>query len=167
MKADVLKNMNLFVDGRGQAGKIDELTPPKLALKMDDYRAGGMDAPVKLEMGMEGLKAEMTLSSYDPELWKLFGLVEGAVVPLTARGAIEKPDGTVEAVVINLRGQVSEIDDGTWKPGDKGTVKLGVECRYYKRTQADVELVEIDVENMIRKTGGVDQLAAQRTALGL
>jgi hypothetical protein len=167
MLPDILKNMNLFVDGRGFAGQINELTPPKLVLKMEEHRAGGMDAPIELEMGMEALKVEVTVASYDKELFKLFGLTQGGVVALTARGAIEQGDGTVIPLVENMRGQISEIDEGTWKPGDKGAVKLTIACRYYKRTQAGEELIEIDVENMIRKIGGVDQLAAQRSALGI
>ena len=31
--AKILKNFNLFVDGRGYAGKADEVTPPKLTIK--------------------------------------------------------------------------------------------------------------------------------------
>ena len=39
----VLKNMNLFVDGRGYAGRIDEIQLPKLTLKTEEHRAIGMD----------------------------------------------------------------------------------------------------------------------------
>ena len=42
----VLKNMNLFVDGRGYAGRVDEIELPKLTLKTEEHRAGGMDVPV-------------------------------------------------------------------------------------------------------------------------
>lgn len=38
----ILKNFNLFVDGRGYAGKAEEVTPPKLSLKTQEF--GGMDA---------------------------------------------------------------------------------------------------------------------------
>ena len=64
MIADVLKNMNLFVDGRGYAGVVDELTPPKLTMKTEEHRAGGMDAPVELDMGMEKLEASFSLKKY-------------------------------------------------------------------------------------------------------
>ena len=36
----VLKNMNLFVDGRGYAGRVDEIQLPKLTLKTEEHRAG-------------------------------------------------------------------------------------------------------------------------------
>ena len=50
---DVRKNFNLFVDGKGFAGQIEEFTPPKLTLKTEEFRAAGMDAPIELTMGLE------------------------------------------------------------------------------------------------------------------
>ena len=38
MLNDILKNMSLFVDGRGYAGNVDELNLPKLALKTEEFR---------------------------------------------------------------------------------------------------------------------------------
>ena len=51
----ILKNFNLFIDGRGYAGKCDEVNPPKLNIKSEEYRAGGLDAPIPIDMGMEKL----------------------------------------------------------------------------------------------------------------
>ncbi len=161
-----LKNFSLFVDGRGYAGRCDEVTPPKLTLKLEEHRAGGMDAPVELDMGMDKLSLDFTLSEYDADIIKMFGLTTGAVKPLTLRGALEDDNGVVP-VVIAVRGQLKEIDLGSWKPGQKTAKKISVALRYFKYTQDGADLVEIDIENMIRKIGGVDQLAAQRTALGL
>jgi P2 family phage contractile tail tube protein len=167
MIAEILKNMNLFIDGRGYAGVSDELTPPKLTMKTDEYRGGGMDAPVDLEVGMEKLEANYTLSKYDSDVLKQFGLAPGNLVPHTFRGAIETEDGTVKAAVINLRGMLKEQDMGTWKPGERATLKGTIAVRYYKLTLDGEVIHEIDVENMIRIIGGVDQLAEQRTALGM
>jgi Phage tail tube protein FII len=60
----ILRNFNVFVDGRGYAGKIDEITLPKLTIKTDEYRAGGMDIPINIDMGMEKLEADFTFSEY-------------------------------------------------------------------------------------------------------
>ena len=166
MVPKILKNFALFVDGRGYAGRCDEVTPPKLTTKLEEHRAGGMDAPVELDMGMEKMNMEVTLSEFDAEVIKLFGLTTGAVKPLTLRGAMEGDDAVVP-IVINVRGTLKELDLGTWKPGQKTVKKFSIACRYFKYTQDGQELIEIDVENMIRKIGGVDQLAAQRKALGV
>ena len=87
MISDVLRNCDLFVDGRGYAGKVEEMTPPKLTVQTEEYRAGGMDAPVELDMGMEKLECGFSLGAVDAGVLKLWGLRAGARVPLTFRGA--------------------------------------------------------------------------------
>ncbi|GHM58967.1 MAG: hypothetical protein sGL2_11170 [Candidatus Mesenet longicola] len=69
--------------------------------------------------------------------------------------------------MINLRGTFRELDFGSWKPGEKATLKCMVNAHYYKLTIGGKELIEIDAENMMRKINGVDQLALLQTALGL
>ena len=164
---DILRNCNLFVDGRGYAGRLDEVVPPKLTVKTEEFRAGGMDAPVELDQGMEKLECSMSSSGIDQTLLEQWGVATGALVQFTIRGVLQDEDGTVRAVVIQLRGHVKEIDFGTWKPGEKVPMKAMVACRYYKLEHAGRTLHEIDVPNMIRIVNGTDQLAEQRAALGI
>ncbi|MCX8016373.1 MAG: phage major tail tube protein [Rhodocyclaceae bacterium] len=163
----VLKNMNLFVDGRGYAGRVDEIQLPKLALKTEEHRAGGMDVPVEIDLGMEKLEAELTLSDYDPELFKLFGLLDASAKQITLRGAIQAQGENAKPVVVNLRGGFKSIEPAAWKPGDKSTLKIAVAASYYKLAIAGEELVEIDAINLVRKIGGVDQLDKVRQAIGV
>ena len=164
----ILRNFVATLDGRGQAGRIEEITLPKLTVKTEEYRAGGMDVPVALDMGMEKLETDMVFSDYDEEIFKLFGIISGNSISLTLRGALQE-DGKSEAipVVLYLRGTVRELDFGSWKPAERATVKMSMDLRYYKLVYNGKELIEIDAENMIRKIDGVDQLASYRTALGL
>lgn len=163
----VLKNMNLFVDGRGYAGRVDEIQLPKLTLKTEEHRAGGMDLPVELDLGMEKLEAELTISDHDPEIFKLFGLLDNTATQITIRGAIQAQGNPAKPVVVNLRGGWKELDAGTWKPGDKSTLKVRVAASYYKLTIDDEELIEIDAINLVRKVGGADQMEAIRAAIGV
>ncbi|WP_265024109.1 phage major tail tube protein [Wolbachia endosymbiont (group A) of Epagoge grotiana] len=165
MLPKILKNFNVFVDGRGYAGKIDEITLPKLTIKTEEYRAGGMDIPVNIDMGMEKIEADFTFSEYDTELFRLFGLINGNSVSLTLRGGMQGND--IEGVIINLRGIFREFDFGSWKPAEKATLKCTVAAHYYKLTIGSNELIEIDAENMIRKINGVDQMALLQTILGI
>ena len=167
MLNDILKNLNLFVDGRGYAGNVEELTPPKLTLKTEEFRNGGMDAPVEVEMGMEKLEAGFSLTKYDADVLKLFGLAPGNIKPLTFRGSVSSEDGTEKPVVIQLQGMLKEVDPGSWKPGDKAMLKATVAVRYYKHTINGEVVHEIDVPNMIRIINGVDQLAITRKNLGM
>jgi P2 family phage contractile tail tube protein len=168
MLPKILKNFAVFVDGRGYAGKVEEITLPKLTIKTEEYRAGGMDVPIAIDMGMEKLETDMTFSDYDSELFKLFGIISGNLVALTLRGALQEPDKTdAIPVVLHLRGTIRELDFGTWKAAEKATLKMAMDLRAYKLTYNNADVIEIDAENMIRKINGTDQLATFRTALGL
>ena len=162
----VLKNFNLFVDGRGYAGRVDEVTLPKLSLKTEEFIGGGMDVPFELDMGMNKLECDLTISEYDVEIIKMFGLREGAQVPLTMRGGLDGESG-VTPVVINITGAWRDLDFGGWKAGEKAPLKVSVAARYYRLEIDGTELVEIDAENMVRKINGADQLEAMRSALGM
>ncbi|MFW5499582.1 MULTISPECIES: phage major tail tube protein [unclassified Maridesulfovibrio] len=162
-----LKKFTAWVDGTGYLGKVQELEPPKLALKTEEYRAGGMDAPVEIDMGMEKLEANATFAEYSPELFEKFGVLEKDDIPITFRGAIRAGGNDADAVILEMRGKVKELDSGTWKAGDDSTLKVGITLTYYKVTIAGDETIEIDTVNIIRTIGGVDQLASERDALGI
>jgi P2 family phage contractile tail tube protein len=164
---NIRKNLNLFVDGRGYAGQIEEFNAPKLALTTEDFRGGGMHAPVEITMGMEKMETDFSLISYDADVLSLFGVVEGSTVPFVAREALESFDGVVTPVVHTMRGKIREIDPGTSKAGDKPTLKISMALTYYKLEHGDKTVQEIDVENMIHAVNGVDTLAGIRGALGV
>ena len=168
MLPKILKNFAVFVDGRGYAGKVEEITLPKLTIKTEEYRAGGMDVPIAMDMGMEKLETDMTFAEYDAEIFKLFGLISGNAVALTLRGALHGADQTdAIPVILHLRGTVRELDFGAWKAAEKTSLKMTMDLRYYKLVYSSVDTIEIDAENMVRKINGVDQLTSFRQALGL
>ena len=162
----VLKNFSLFVDGRGLAGLIDTLTLPTLTTKMEEFRGGGMDAPVELDMGMEKLEGSFALAEYNPDIVALYGLAS-ANTQLTARGAIRRDGEDAVPVVVNMTGLIKELDPGDWKSGGMTTGTFNYALRYYKLTVGGRELIEIDKVNMIRRINGVDQLQSIRTAIGV
>lgn len=164
---DIRKNINLFVDGRGYAGQVEEFNAPKLTLQTEDFRAGGMDAPIKVTMGMESLDCDFSLKAYDRDVLAMFGVVEGASVPLVVREALESFDGTVTQVERTMRGKITELDEGTSKPGEIPLLKVTLNLTYYKMKHGDRVVHEIDIENMVRTINGVDALAAIRAALGM
>ncbi|AWM87377.1 phage major tail tube protein [Microvirga sp. 17 mud 1-3] len=164
---DIRKNFSLWVDGRNYAGQVEEFNAPKLTLQTEDFRAGGMDLPVKVTMGMEAMDCDFSLKAYDRDVLALFGVVEGASVPLVVREALESFDGTVTQVVRTMRGKITELDEGTSKPGEIPMLKVSMNLTYYKMQHGDRVVHEIDAENMVRTINGVDALSAIRSALGM
>lgn len=159
----VVKAFNTYIDGESYAGRADSVTLPQLAFTMEDHRAGGMDAPIKLELGMEAMTSTVVLSDYSEKIIPLIGVPD---TPLVFRGAVQAQGQNAQAVVVNMRGMLGTTEFAEWTPGAKTPKTLTFELTYFRYRQNDVELAEIDIINMIRKFGGIDQLASQRAALG-
>lgn len=164
---DTRKNFALFVDGRGYIGDAEEFTPPALTLVTEEFRAGGMDAPVERDMGMEALACSFILTAYDADVLALFGVGEGRDVPITCREVLESLDGTTKAVVHNIRGMIKKLEPAAAKPGAAANLTVEVACTYYKQVHNGRVIHEIDPLNMVRIIAGVDRLAGQRAALAI
>ncbi|HGM4965457.1 TPA: phage major tail tube protein [Pseudomonas putida] len=167
MIPEMLANMNLFIDGVSFQGDIPSLTLPKLTLKTEEHRAGGMDMPIEMDMGMEKMEASYTSTGVRKESLKFFGLADGNAFNGTFRGTYKIQRGETKPVIVTLRGTQKEIDFGDWKPGDKAELKHSVAVTYYKLEVGGETIYEIDPVGMKRVINGVDQLASQRRDLGL
>lgn len=164
-----LKNLNVFNNAESLLGQIGAFTVPKLQRKMEDWRGGGMDSGVKIDLGGgdDGLQAEWTLGGLDLNTIRQFG---GSIssVQLRFAGAYQRDDtGEVDAVEIVLRGRHEEIDMGEAKAGEDTEQKMITHCTYYKLSVNGRVEIEIDVLNMIYIVNGTDILAEQRKALGI
>lgn len=164
----ILKNFNIFVNGKGLAGVADEFERPKISLKTDDHRAGGMDSEIEVDMGTEKMEAKFKLADPDPDVLGLVGLADGNSARVVAKGSyVRDTDNTRIAVVAEMVGRIKSTDGGAWKSGDKAQDDYEMSVNYYKLTVGGREIYEIDVENMIRRINGVDQLAGIRADIGL
>ncbi|QOE32752.1 tail tube protein [Achromobacter phage Mano] len=164
---DVVKYFNIFVDGRGYAGQSTEFNPPNLSLATEEFRAGGMAAPVDLTMGMEKLVSDFSLQSYNRDVLANFGVVEGQLVPFVIREALESWDGTQTGVVHTMRAKIVTIEQGTRAPGQLAPMKVNLSLAYYKLQHGGQVVHEIDVENMVANINGTDLLAGFRGLLGM
>lgn len=163
----ILKNFQLFVDGRGYAGNCEEFQPPELAIATEDFRSGGMDAPIKLDMGMEALEATFKLSEFSEDVLKQFGIVNGGNVPLVVRGALQDLDGTVKPTAFWMRGSITNVAPDAMAPGSKPSIQFTVSLTYYRHEINGTKVHEIDIPNMVRMVNGVDVLAQTRAAIGM
>ncbi len=162
-----LKNMNFYLEGVGYAGEIGELTPPKISHATEEWRGGTMLGPVQIDNGLQALSMEWTLGGNVPQVVTQMG--EGAIDALLLRalGAFQSDtDSSVQAVELVMRGRHTELDRGTWKPGDDTEKKVMTALTYYKEIVDGVEIMEIDMLAGVYIVGGVDRYAAIREAIG-
>lgn len=162
-----LKDMNFFEDGTSFKGSVTEVTLPKLALKLEDYRAGGMAGPVPVDFGLEKIELEFKAGGLVRGLFRQFGAgAVDATLNRFAGGYQDDATGRVVSCEIVTRGRTMEIDMGTAKPGDDTEQTFKTVCSYYK-LQVDGEVwIEIDMISGIFRVFGQDRRAAIRAAIG-
>lgn len=163
-----LKNFNVFNDGTSFIGEVTEIVLPKLARKLEGYRAGGMPGEADIDQGIEKLECEHTYGGIVREVYNQFGIARVDGVLLRFAGAYQRDDtGEVDAVEVVMRGRHAEIDSGTGKAGDDTVFKVKSTLTYYKLIINDETVIEIDMINMVEIVNGIDRLAEHRRAVGL
>lgn len=162
-----LKNLNLFNNGVTYIGQIGEVTLPKLTRKMEEWRGGGMNAPIKIDQGMEGLELESVCGGLMRDVFGQFGIARHDGVMLRFAGAYQRDDtGQVDAVEVVVRGRHEEIDAGKGKAGDDTEFKFKTVASYYKLVINGETVIEIDIPNFVEVVDGIDRLLEQRAAIG-
>lgn len=167
MIPQVLYDTNLFMGGISFSGDVPSVTLPKITVKTDSFRGGGMGGEIEMDMGLEKLEASFVTTGVRREAMKYFGLADQTACNAVFRGAFKGLAGKVTPVIATLRGLLKELDMGDWKPGDKAENKYAIALQYYKLEIDNRVMYEIDMVNCVRVIDGVDQMADVRNALGL
>lgn len=165
---EILKNFNMELEGVGYAGQVSEITVPNLTIKTEDQLSGGMDTPLKRDMGTEELFCEFTLMHVDPDSQKRVGVFNNHETQLMVYGAKhDDKSPSAKNITITMRGMLSSVEYSAFKVGEVTTDKYRIELKYYERTEDGQPLHKIDIENMQRVIGGTDQIASIRAAIKL
>lgn len=165
-----LKKVNMYSEGVSYANETHEVTLPKLGRKFEEWRGGGMDGPVPIDMGQDGLLTlEHSYGGFIPEVFiGTFGMQTHAAAQLRFVGAHQREDnGEIASVEVVVRGRHQEIDQGKSKVGTETEHKIKSALTYYKLMIDGQELVEIDVQNGVYRVNGIDHQEALRAAAQL
>ncbi|MGN8344377.1 phage major tail tube protein [Pseudomonas sp. SMV71] len=165
-----LKNLNLFNDANSYLGVVKSVTLPPLGRKMEAYRGGGMNGPVKADLGFsdDGIQFEWKTGGLDLIALKQFGAVNASGVALRFTGSFQQDDtAEISAVEVVMRGRHETIEMGDAQPGEDTEHSITTTCTYYKLIVDNEEIIEIDLLNFIEVVDGVDMMAEQRRALGI
>ena len=165
-----LKNLNLFNDANSYVGVVKSVTLPPLGRKMESYRGGGMNGPVKADLVFsdDGIQFEWKTGGLDLIALRQFGAVNASGVALRFSGAFQRDDtGDVSAVEVVMRGRHETIEMGDAQPGEDTEHSITTTCSYYKLIVDNEDIIEIDLLNFIENVNGVDLLEKQRAAIGL
>ena len=164
-----LKMINLFNEGNSYLGQTGEVTIPKLVRKFEDWRGGGMNGNVKIDMGLGDDISEFNwkLGGIDELVIEQWGAATVSAHMLRFAGSYQRDDtGEAKSVEIVVRGRHEEIDFGNQKAGDDTEKTIKTIWSYYKLSIDGVVKVEIDIPNMIEIVNGVDLLEKHRANIG-
>lgn len=164
MSRKTLTAFSIHHDGRGYIGDGYNGIMPNLALSTEEFRAGAMDAPIDIETGQEKLESGFSVKGNAAEVIKSFA---GTNVRLIFRTSLKDAAGIEIPAVYTMEGLVHTIERPELEAGTLGETTVKMTLNYYKERHNGKDLVEIDVENFIRKIDGVDQLAQRRANIGL
>lgn len=164
----LLKLMNVFNNGLSFQGVAEEVELPKLTMKGEDFRTGGMLGEVTANMGLEKLEMTHKYAGIVPELFKGFATETLDSELIRFAGSYQRDDtGEISAVEIMMRGRHTEVEGGNAKAGEKGETSIKTALTYYKLVVDGKELIEIDLINTVFKVEGKDRYAQHRAAVGL
>ena len=150
----LFKGHNIFVDGYDLRGQIGDVERPKIALKMEEYRSGGMFGTAKVVQGLEALEMTITTSGYAAEVLRQFGgVIDGKVIRFV--GAVEKDDEVgFKKVSCEAAGRITEIDQGSNSAGENGEIKFKIDLVRYSESLDGKEILYVDVlQNKLRVNG--------------
>lgn len=164
-----LKGMNLFGNGDNWQGTVQSITLPTLTRKIEEWRGGGMDGAVGIDMGQDGLlTCEWTVGGLVDTIFDNFGTSRIDADMLRMTGSYERDDvEEVDAVEVVMRGRHTEIDMGDAQSGENTEHKVTSTLSYYKLTINGATKIEIDLPSFVFKVNGEDRLSARRQALGI
>lgn len=163
-----LKHFNLFGNGDNWQGQIASLTLPPMVRQMEEFRGGGMNAPVDIDQGMEKMEFQWTPAGLIPGLFDNFGTSQLDADLLRFSGSYQRDDtGETLPVDVIVRGRHREIAMGDAEAGSDNTLSVTTTLSYYKLVIGGEEVVEIDVPGMVERVRGVDRLAEHRRNIGL
>ncbi|GHC17551.1 major tail tube protein [Kushneria pakistanensis] len=164
-----LKGLNLFGNGNSYKGIIQSVTLPTLTRKIEEWRGGGMDGPVGIDMGQDGLMTcQWTVGGLVESVFDNFGSSRLDADLLRMTGSYERDDvDEVVAVEVVMRGRHTEIDMGDAQNGENTEHSVTTTLSYYKLVIDGSTKIEIDIPNYVFKVNGEDRLAKRRRALGI
>ena len=149
-----LRLFTMFVDGDNYIGKIPSVTLPKITRKTEDYQGGGMLGSAAVDLGLDSgaLDASMVVGGMVEELILKWG---GDIDELRTRFVGEiYSGGTSSLLEVEMRGRITEVDQGEAKQGDDTSHTYALKNTYYKLSVDDKPLLEIDLLNFIYKRNG-------------
>lgn len=162
-------NANVYINGASMLGKAEEIDLPKIAAKMVEHKALGMQGAFELPAGIDKMEARIKWNAVYPDAVALMA-DPYTTVSLQCRSSLETYTGASRtgqtAMVVWLRGQFKEVPMGNFKQHDNVEMDSRLTVTYVKMEIGGQPILEFDAIANILKVNGVDKLAEYRANIG-
>jgi len=156
-----INGVNVFIDGIGHLGVVEEIKLPEIKQKLESVVSGGFERDVQTGI-FEKMEAEINLTEYSPVAFAAMSanMKKGIPVVFICKANIVQ-DGKKKSVVATIAGDVT-INDNTLKSGETVKRTIHVSVRKYVWEVDGKQGVMIDTDNLIAVIDGVDVLEELR-----
>jgi hypothetical protein len=156
-----INGVNVFIDGIGHLGVVEEIKLPEIKQKYDSVSSGGFERDVQTGI-FEKMDAEISLDEYSAVAFAAMSanMKMGLPVVFICKANIVQ-DGTTKGVVATIAGDIT-INDGTLKTGETAKRTININVRKYAFEIDGKQGALIDVDNLIAVLDGVDILEELR-----
>jgi P2 family phage contractile tail tube protein len=160
-------DFSVFKGGQGQFGTAEEVTPPELKWKSEDFTGGGGLGTRSIGLLLDKLELGIKLNSYEDDLYADVLPAPGSSATWKVLGSLIVPGQDEQALKITVTGAVMEFKRDAFKAGGKTTAELKImDIIYYEEVKNGVQMFEIDLLNQVLRVNGQDRMAVRRRNLG-
>lgn len=156
-----INGVNVFIDGVGHLGVVEEIKLPEVKQKFESVSVGGFERDAQTGI-FEKMEAEITLTRFSPIVYAgmSVNMKNGMPVVFICKANIVQ-GGVKKGLVAIITGDVN-VNDSSLKVGEtaKRTIKINV--RQYALEIDGLQGCFIDVDEMVAILDGVDVLEELR-----
>lgn len=161
--AYILRNAAMWLNEDVKVGQVSEMTVPPFKVKTEGLRNAGMAMEREVPLGYERENAKFKMTAIDPETIAAINGKPGQEGTLMITGALVDEDGTTNNATVYMRGILTGMDPGAWKPGDMAEVDYTFAWHFLKFEIGGRVVIEADDFDVT--IGGVSQTGDIRAAL--
>lgn len=161
--AKIITGHNVYVNGENFAGRIYEQELPDIDETTIRVKTAGMRGSVPIKTGIEDMQSTYTFEEHSRQL---MGLSPRSPVRFITSGYQDNGRETAK-IEVEIGGFIKTKKLGTFGQDGNPRLVIVVDVDYYRYSDNDREVIEIDLINSVYKVEGVDHWEDLRNKLNL
>lgn len=158
-KFQVLRDMNILVDGIGNLGISKSVELPKIEF-LTSERGGAMAVEEVIPL-IKAMSAKITLNEYNAEAFRAASKAFGSGTTIFVKGSTVQGDVKVP-VLATIKGKVKLLENPFPEAGKEVEMNMEISVTAYSFEIDGQKKIDIDTDNLVCMIDGVDLYAELR-----